>query len=136
MTNAIFNDDAIRAARYALDGLTARQEVISNNVANIDTPGYNAQQVDFESTMKIALDNQTRNVTLSKTNSGHLGQESKTSDFMSVTNRLGGAYREDGNNVDIDTELMEMSATGIQYQAISQVLSKKLILLKTIAQGG
>jgi flagellar basal-body rod protein FlgB len=47
--------------------------------------------------------------------------------------RTGGSMRADGNNVDIDVELMEMTETGIAYQALTQAASKKLALLKSIA---
>jgi len=131
MSGSLFTDNAIRSAKLALDGLSMKQGVISNNIANVDTPGYRAQEVDFDNVMKRALNN-SRDLALAKTNSNHLGISNGKAIFR-VQNTPGGISRADGNNVDIDTELMEMSLTGIQYQAVSQELSKKLTLLKTIA---
>jgi flagellar basal-body rod protein FlgB len=136
MSNSIFTDDAIKAASLALKGLAARQEIISSNIANVDTPGYNAKQVDFETTLKRSLSSNFSKVSMAKTNQAHLGTTSTSSNFLTTTNRIGGSYREDGNNVDIDTELIDMSETNIKYQAISQGISSKLLLLKSIAQGG
>ncbi len=48
MSGSLFTDNAIRAAKLALDGLSMKQGVISNNIANVDTPGYRAQEVDFD----------------------------------------------------------------------------------------
>ena len=132
MSGSLFSDNAIRSAKLALDGLSMKQGVISNNIANVDTPGYRAQEVDFDNVMKRALNNSGEScpgrkpiqiIWASPTEKPY--SEFKTHQEVSS--------RADGNNVDIDTELMEMSLTGIQYQAVSQELSKKLSLLKTIA---
>jgi flagellar basal-body rod protein FlgB len=129
--SGLFSDNAITASAMALSGLTARQQAISNNLANIDTPGYRAQTVDFESTVKRAL-NSSGSLKLAATNPSHLDSSSSKAMFT-TTARPGGTARADENNVDIDTELLQMSETGIQYQAVSQSISKKLELLKTIA---
>ncbi len=131
MTDPLFNDPSLRAATSALDGLSMRQQVISRNLANVDTPGYHAQSVDFESTLKQAIDGGNA-IRLAATHPGHLASKSERPSFT-ITPRLGGSERADQNNVDVDTELTQMVETGIQYQAVSQVVSKKLALLKAIA---
>jgi flagellar basal-body rod protein FlgB len=136
MSSSIFADDALNAASLALKGLESRQQVISNNVANVDTPGYSAKTLDFETTLKNAI-NSTNTISMTKTNDKHLSSSSVSStNFTATQNRTGGTYREDGNNVDIETELVDMTDTNIKYQAISQGLSSKLLLLKSIAEGG
>jgi flagellar basal-body rod protein FlgB len=131
MSDSLFSDNSIRAAIMSLDGLSQRQSIISNNIANVDTPGYRAQEVDFESVMKRALRSKG-SIQLAATNGAHLGVANGKR-INQVTEKPGGTARADGNNVDIDSEFMDMSMTGIQYQAVSQELSKKLSLLKTIA---
>ena len=132
MSNSLFSDNAIRAAKMALDGLSMRQQLISRNIANIDTPGYRSQQVDFEQAIQRAT-RQTGSVQLSATHSGHIAAPTSKA-FYQAKDRPGGIARADGNTVDIDTELIDMSEAGIQFQAVSQAVSKKLLLLKTIAQ--
>jgi flagellar basal-body rod protein FlgB len=136
MSNSLFSDDAISAASMALKGLAARQQTIGSNIANVDTPGYSAKQIDFESMLQHTLKGSTSQVSMLKSNKLHLDSDKSSSSFYSTSNRAGGTYREDGNNVDIDTELIDMSETNIKYQAISQEISSKLLLLKSIAQGG
>ncbi len=136
MSSSLFTNDALQAAKLALNGLSARHQVISNNIANVDTPGYTAKQVDFETTLKRTLDQSTMKVSLAKTSGRHMDSESWVTNLLSTTSRSGGTYREDGNNVDIDTELLDMSETNLRYSAISQGISSKLLLLKSIAQGG
>ena len=52
MSNSLFTDSATQAAKLALDGMSQQQQVISRNLANVDTPGYHAQQMDFKSALK------------------------------------------------------------------------------------
>jgi flagellar basal-body rod protein FlgB len=136
MSSSLFSDDAISAASLALKGLAARQQTISSNIANVDTPGYSAKQIDFETTLQNSVNKTVGQVSLLKSNKLHLDSSTSSSSFYTTSNRAGGTYREDGNNVDIDTELIDMSETNIKYQAISQEISSKLLLLKSIAQGG
>jgi flagellar basal-body rod protein FlgB len=133
MANSILTDRAVEIAKLALDGLARRQEVISNNVANIDTPGYRAQNVAFEGALQQAMD-RDHPARLRATHPGHLGAPTSVASLQE-TPRIGGSTRADGNNVDIDVELVSMSETGIRYQAVSRFVSKKLLLLKAIASG-
>lgn len=131
MADSLFDDSTMRVTKLALDGLARRQDVISNNIANVDTPGYQAQNLNFETALKKALRKED-GFRLEVTNPLHLASPTGSNTFQ-LAARPGGSQRADGNNVDIDVELMNMSETGIEYQALSQAASKKLLLLKTIA---
>ncbi len=126
-------DIALQSAKRALDGLALRQEVIARNLANVDTPGYRAQKVDFEQALQREL-GRSRQVTLEVTHPGHLAAPAPGSGFV-VAPRLNGAVRADGNDVDVDMELVEMAETGVRYQALTRAIGKKLSLLKAIAAG-
>ena len=129
--SGLFSDNSITAAKMALDGLSRRQQLISRNIANIDTPGYRAQEVSFESAIQRVLKTNGQ-VQLAVTKPGHMALNG-ANPFYQTKDRPGGTARADENNVDIDVELSQMTETGIQYQAVSQEVSKKLALLKTIA---
>ncbi len=132
MSDSLFSDVSSATAKAALDGLSLRQQVISRNLANIDTPGYQAQTVDFQETLSRLVE--TNNlIPLTLTDEDHL-TTAEASNLQTVSLRPGGSYRADQNNVDIDVEMADMSEAGIQYQAISQAVSKKLLLLKTLAR--
>ncbi len=131
MTESITSDSAIQAAQNALNGLTKKQEVISQNLANIDTPGYQAQAVDFETTLTNALKGKGR-LHMIKSDPAHMDTASKQSDVIQINSRKGGTERADGNNVDIDTELVDMTETVVNYQAMVQTIAKKFALLKQI----
>ena len=131
MPNILF-DSAMQTLAAGLDGLALRRDVISRNIANVDTPGYHAQTVLFEDTLQKAQSGQQA-MAMEVTHAAHLAVPSQTS-LMRVEARTGGSARADGNNVDVDVELAQMSETDVRYQALSTLISKKLALLKTIAQ--
>lgn len=133
MANSLFVDNASRAAKVALDGLSLRQQAISRNLANADTPGYKAQTVNFEDTLKNMF-NRDDSLRLTQTNSAHLEPNTTQNASFSLTSRPGGSMRADENNVDVDIEMADMAEVGIQYQAVTQLISKKLQLLKTLAR--
>lgn len=130
---SLTNDSALTVAQRALNGLSYRKDLISQNIANIDTPGYLAKEVNFEETLKRVMDDGT-NLVQNKTRAGHMSMDdTSTSDFYAVQNRPGGSLRNDGNDVDMDQELIEMTETELKYQTLTSVVSKKLALLKAIA---
>jgi flagellar basal-body rod protein FlgB len=131
MTDSITSDATIQAAQNALNGLTKKQEVIGQNLANIDTPGYQAQAVDFETTLNNAI-NGTGRLRLITNNSAHMDSASNQGDIIQISSRKGGTERADGNNVDIDVELVDMTETVVNYQAMVQAIAKKFSLLKQI----
>jgi flagellar basal-body rod protein FlgB len=124
-------DNALRAAQMGLDGLSMRQQAIGRNLANVDTPGYQAQTVNFESVIRRVIKGSST-LPMQASNINHLSAASSSSHFM-TTARPGGTERADQNNVDIDIELSSQTETGIQYQALAQMVSKKLTLLKTLS---
>jgi flagellar basal-body rod protein FlgB len=132
MSDSLFSDNATRVAKVALDGLSLRQQAISRNLANIDTPGFKAQTVNFQETLDRMVDKGSL-LPLTLTDDSHLTTAADTTGF-SLTLRPGGSSRADENNVDVDAEMIDMSEAGIQYQAVSQAISKKLLLLKTLAR--
>lgn len=118
-------DGTLRTMQIALDGLSLRQNIISNNIANIDTPGFQAQKLDFESALKRAQ--RANDIDLANNVVG----QSKFS--FQLDRRQGNTPRSDGNTVSIDQELVEMSETVIRFQTLSRLTSSKLGLYKEIA---
>jgi|SRR5579859_4150831 len=130
--DSLVNDPAMATAQRALDGLALQQQVISRNIANVDTPGYQAQTVDFETALRRVQDT-SGTLSLATTDSRHLGLADLTSGSAGqVETRAGGTARADGNNVNIDDEMVSMSQNGIQYQALTEMVSSKLALLRAL----
>jgi len=132
MTDPLFNDPAFKAISYALDGLSLRQKVTANNIANVDTPGYKAQQVKFEDQLQQAMrDNTEPGLPLQATNAAHLGGDSSKTTLAAVEHQ-NNTLRNDGNNVDVDVEMTTLAETTIRFQALSQMARMKFTLLKSI----
>ncbi|MBA4180992.1 MAG: flagellar basal body rod protein FlgB [Anaerolinea sp.] len=127
-------DSTIGTVTGWLKGLGRRQEAISSNIANIDTPGYKRQDVAFESELRRQAG---RGATgLATTDSRHISSGSK------LRNQLGldpaqmlTSSRMDGNNVDIDQEMIALADTQMRYQAASSALSSKLRTIRNVIQG-
>jgi flagellar basal-body rod protein FlgB len=133
MTDPLFGDKSLNTASKAMDGLSYRRNVISQNVANVDTPGYHALEMNFESELQRSLSSSPK-LSMSLTDSKHQLSKDDASGAFQAKLRSGGSERADGNNVDIDTELVQMTETGIRYSALTTAVSKKLSLLKEIAR--
>ena len=132
MSDSLFSNISSLTAKAALTGLSLRQQAISRNIANIDTPGYQAQTVNFQQALARLMDNNVL-LPMKTTDEAHL-TTAESKPFLTTSLRPGGTLRADHNNVDIDVEMADMSEAGIQYQAISQAVSKNLLLLKTLAK--
>ena len=140
MSDKILFDPTFGTLQTALDGLALRQQVISRNLSNVDTPGYQAQTVTFESALQSAQSAAQRPalpaVQMTVTNPAHLvGLATPAREPVGVSLRQGGTERADGNNVDVDVELTQMAETGIRYQALSQLITKKYQTIRSILQG-
>lgn len=120
----------------ALDGLWMRNQVISDNVANVDTPGFKASKVAFEDALKDALDD---NVLKGKvTNIKHIpiGTSSVADVQPQVLQSQNTSMRMDGNNVDIDLEMADLAKTTIAYNAVIQKMTKEFQMLRSAINGG
>ena len=141
MLTSIFDTTAMRAARSALSGLTRRQEAISGNVANIDTPGYRRRSVSFESALASELDlarspeGSPRRLRTSDPRHLGAGESGSVGDTGSVEARDVVSTRNDANNVSIDEEMMLMVETQIRYQALTQSLGRRIGTLRTVIRG-
>ncbi|MDR3572535.1 MAG: flagellar basal body rod protein FlgB [Anaerolineaceae bacterium] len=130
MSGSLIIDSAMQAAQSALDGLNLQQQAISRNIANIDTPGYRAETVNFEDVLKRVFQNRAT-LAMNTTDPAHLTAPDEAANFM-MSQRPGGSVRADQNDVDIDVELTDMAQNQIQYQALTESVSNKFTLLKNI----
>ena len=112
--------DYINVLDKAADASWIRNEAISNNIANVDTPGYKRQDVNFEEQLRKAMknsrytsiDERVAKVDLERLNP------------ITYRDHATLSYRLDGNNVDIDTENVELASNQIRYQGLTDSISK------------
>jgi len=125
------SDKTLQALTTALNFREMRQELISSNIANANTPGYKAKKIDFEQALARALDvdNQMQmNVSDEKHHTvGNGGFNNLEPEIYDDPN---GVVSENGNTVDVETEMARMNENKIMYDALVQLVNKKMGMLK------
>lgn len=131
----LFSSPVMVGLKKELDAGALRQRVIADNIANINTPNFKKSTVEFESLLKKALGRAP--VELVTTHPRHFGGRPVLAELQPEV-RVNGAtsMRADGNNVDIDEEMVNLSANGIKYQAAARELSERYSLLSLVITGG
>nr|WP_202049313.1 flagellar basal body rod protein FlgB [Bacillus glycinifermentans] len=121
----------IQTLEGALQRANVKQKVISNNIANVDTPNYKAKKVSF----KNMLNEESSRIDATKTDYRHIDFKGCESNY-SIASSKQTSYQQNRNNVDIDQEMSEMAENQIQYQALVERISGKFNSLKTAITGG
>jgi flagellar basal-body rod protein FlgB len=114
----VFDDLTTSALRVSVAGLAARQNAIADNIANIETPGYQARKVEFEGALTSAINN----------------GESPSSVTPTVQNSLEPS-RLNGSNVNLDEETLSHIDTTMRYQLTLRALDSKYSMLRTAITG-
>ncbi|MCB0336586.1 MAG: flagellar basal body rod protein FlgB [Bdellovibrionales bacterium] len=124
--NGIF-DRSVRGLHTNLDIRAKRNEALISNVANAETPGYRAIDVNFAGELERAFDAQK--TTLKMTSGKHMNlQESSGRSFL--TNDYSGVTKPDGNNVDIDIQMAKIADNAGKYSGSANMIRKKLQMLR------
>ena len=113
--------------RKRLDYLSQRQKVITENIANTNTPGYQAQ--DLEDNTRF------NNISLRKTSSKHIASNNTSKgDYLLISNNTG-EEKPNGNNVSIEQELMKQSTIQIDYQAAVKIYKHISKMMRNVVEG-
>jgi flagellar basal-body rod protein FlgB len=112
-------DPSIVGIEKAMQGSLLRQQVLANNIANANTPGYQRSDVDFQSALAQAFSSGTPSTS-------QLDQIT-----FSPQPAANGAMQVDGNTVDINTENADLSENTLDYQALESVMGTRMSILKT-----
>jgi flagellar basal-body rod protein FlgB len=104
----------------ALSGASLRQTAIAQNIANVNTPGYRRQDVDFQTALHQAWDQ------------GEAKVEHVT---PTIENDPTSIMRADGSSVDIDTEAASQAKNGLTYEAVAAVMKSRTAILKSAIGG-
>ena len=127
MKCSLLSDVTSQALMVALKGTAARQNALSNNIANIDTPGFTRTTVAFEQSLAAAI-------SAARRSSAGAGEVLRTS---SVRRREDHASprRADGNNVNIELEMTQLARNALAHQAASELLARRIRGLRGIIRG-
>ena len=125
------DDATIKALSASIKMREMRQEVITSNIANADTPGYKSKRLGFEEALARALDVDGEQ-SLNTSDDGHydVGSGGFANLQPEIYEDPNGVVSADGNTVDRDHEMSQMAKNKILYDASVQLLNKKLGLMK------
>ena len=124
IVNSMFEGPDYRATKMMLDVAVVKHQVLAANIANVTTPGYKRRQVSktFEQELMGRLKNNP-NLTISDL------KPTIEKDSNAVTTRT------DGNNVELDNELLQMSTNSTNYQVLTQFLNGSYRQLRSAITG-
>lgn len=118
--------NSISILTKALDCLWTRQEVISDNLSNVDTPGYKAKYVTFEDALRERME---------AAGSRQERLEAVWDSPCEIKETRGRTERPDGNNVDATDEFVEMTRTTYQYQYLLNAVNQDISRLRSVIKG-
>lgn len=107
--------DVVNILQFALEGVTQQQAAIADNLANVQTPGYTAEDVSFQKSLQEAIAG---------------GGTASISEGPSAA-----PAASDGNNVSLTTELVDAQESTLQYQVITNSLNAQFRLVQGAAGG-
>lgn len=114
----------------ALNLRTERHQILASNIANADTPGYKARDLDFSKAMHGALAGRGYGVGLARTSARHLdGSGNAAAAHLYYRKETQSAV--DGNTVDMDVERAQISENALQYQILTRLISDRLQGMRT-----
>ncbi|MCX6345532.1 MAG: flagellar basal body rod protein FlgB [Armatimonadetes bacterium] len=119
------SDVTSKSLAKTLDASALRQRAISNNIANVETPGYKRSYVAFEDELRAIMNGE----------SGHDRRQALNElEPISLTDMQSPA-RADGNNVNIDAEIADLAKNSLKYKATATILEARAVMLRSAIQG-
>ena len=116
MSFDLFNDATTQGLEYSLNSLSLRQQVLANNIANVQTPGFVAQDVSFEDRLAGIFN----------------GQNAVSPDAMGgVVDSPDLSASTDGNTVSMESQMTKESQTSLLYNTLTQLTADRFGILKS-----
>lgn len=129
----IFDKTGANDIAFALRTLSAKNDVISRNIANQSTPGYKSSKLVFKEVMGEYFSGSSPAMPLKITNANHLSVEGENFAPASMARfQNNPSVRNDGNDVNIDYETTQQADTEARYTLFAELAGKKLTGLKDI----
>lgn len=142
MLNSILQSTQVSVLEKALSASSLRHKIISNNIANVNTPKFKRSEVSFENQLAAAMDsnNTSASTMLARTHERHLPLAAQVDSLKkvepSVNTITTNSFRVDDNNVDIDSEMAGLAKNNIYYNAVTDQISKYFSNIKSAINGG
>ncbi|URZ00926.1 flagellar basal body rod protein FlgB [Clostridium felsineum] len=113
-----------------LDATSERGKAISNNIANVNTKGYKRYYVNFEDNLKSSMDN----LAMERTDSRHINDGASFGDIQ-LKKDTSSSVNEDGNNVDVDSEMSNEAQNTLEYYTLINQISSRISMERSVING-
>ena len=123
----------------ALKLLTRRQDILASNIANVDTPGYQARDINFSQQLQAAANKNVQKiegVSLALTSGKHISASAPTLNNSQLLYRIPDQPSADGNTVDMDRERVNYADNTVKYQTSLTILSSQLKNMMSVINQG
>lgn len=130
-------DNALNFNSQAMNLLGERQKILANNIANADTPGFKARDIDFSSELKQAVANGSAGnsgLAMATTSSRHIAIQPKGSMVHDMKYRVPDQPSLDGNTVDMDRERSAFADNMLRYQTSVTMMKSSISRIKSAMQ--
>lgn len=132
----MLDTNMIQLLSRSMDAASLRQRIIADNIANVDTPNYKSKGVSFEQELQDALDDSST-FEGTRTDPRHIPIGGKRLlDVNPTIYTNPGVMQNNGNNVDIDTEMTNMAKNQIWYNALVQQTNQYYQTMQKVISGG
>jgi flagellar basal-body rod protein FlgB len=128
MYDRLFGGTKFLATTRALDAAALRQQVFAHNLANLTTPGFKRQEVQFETMLNRALEQQNNPCAPA----GCQPVADVKPRLVTITTT---GERADGNNVNLESESVQMAINAIRFEVLSQSVGGTFRALKSVING-
>ncbi|RYZ77273.1 MAG: flagellar basal body rod protein FlgB [Proteobacteria bacterium] len=129
-------DKTTRALGASVNFRQTRNNIISANIANAETPGYQAKKLDFEDALVRALDFEDAKPETSSEGHMSTGPGAISRARADIYENPDVSVNNDGNTVDVEKEMTSLAENSIMYKAAIQLINKKMATLKYAASDG
>lgn len=131
-------DRELRFQQEALTLLNKRQNILASNVANADTPGYLARDIDFSAQLKSAIERENNSgpLALTLTSGRHIAASASVLDDAALLYRVPDQPAADGNTVDMDRERVNFADNSVRYQSGLTILGTQIKNMMSVINQG
>ncbi|MFZ1873751.1 MAG: flagellar basal body rod protein FlgB [Chania sp.] len=130
-------DAALRFGQEALNLRAERQQILAANIANADTPGYQARDIDFASQLSQAMaQGRASGIALNLTSAQHIPALNVQPPSLALLFRVPDQPALDGNTVDMDRERTHFADNSLKYQTDLTLVSGQIKGMMSVLQGG
>ncbi len=133
MAGGLLLDGTGQLLQQSLSGMVKRQQLIANNLANMDTPGYRAMDVPFEQVLTKEI-RRGGDLRMAVTQPGHMGNSTSMQQGAAIQEPV--VFRTDGNGVDVDAQMTELAQTNINFDAVTQLMAGRLAIMRMAINEG